>query len=194
LNNTSGEDGSDEVEAVCAKETKDYSSEESADYNLPAGVQQGGIFAFCPAGTKILGGGGWVAGEQIGTAGTTVYRGVNFNASFPLKADTYGWQLTINNTDTQYSEVNAFAICGKEPNYSIERGNETDNPSGATSYAVATCPAETTVLSGGVYSDSSGSPRVNINSTMMVDQGWGSWEGNGSAGDAYVLPYAICAT
>jgi hypothetical protein len=188
VNNTSGQDVSAEIQAICAKKPRDYTIVQSGYFDNPAGAQTGAIYAACPAGTKVLGGGGFMSNGLTS---------VNLNSSWPeerfLYPPTYWWVLTVNNASASDNLVFAFAVCGKEPGYYLAQGTNVSNPAGAQSFASVTCPPPTTVLGGGIYS-SSASTAVNIDSTYVAANGWNAWENNASTSNAIIFPVAICAT
>jgi hypothetical protein len=188
VNNTSGVTVPFEVQVICADKPKDYSVVQSAYFENPAGQQTGAIYAACPVGTKVLGGGGFMSNG---------YATTNINSSWPeerfLYPPTYWWVLTVNNASTDDNFVYAFAVCGKLPNYYLAQGSNFTNPAGAQTFASVTCPATTTVIGGGIYS-SSPSTADNIGSTYLAANGWNAYVDNGSAASAIIFPIALCAT
>jgi hypothetical protein len=180
MNNVSGGAVSFNVYAVCGKAPRNYQIVESGAFTAPIDGQGSGVEA-CPAHTKVLGGG------SLSNSGSVA---VNINSTLPI---TGGWRTDQNNNTSPSSTFEVFAICGKgQLTYSIQSGTPVaNNPFSQTESSVA-CPAGTNPLSGGEFS-SSGSPAVDLNSTLPVSGGWVSYEDNTALiNGATTTAYAIC--
>jgi len=184
VHNNSGANTTFRVYAVCAKPRGGYTQLSSASFTDPGGSQVGGT-AFCPSGTKILGGGGVIV------TGSLV---ANINSSYP--SGTNAWHVDANNGSSTSTTFNVYAVCSKygtRQNYGVHIGAAVDNPPGTETAAPISCPAGQSALGGGVFSNSP-STAVNINSTFPFTGGWANYVNNGTASDFSLTPYVICAT
>jgi hypothetical protein len=187
VNNTSGGSSTFLVYAVCAKKNTSYSIVASSPVADPAGSQAGAI-ATCPAGTKIMGGGGY---SNSGDSS------VNLNSLYPAKTGkgtsaTYSWAAYMNNASIASTTVTAYAVCGHLAGYAMVVGNPAANPAGSQTLAAVGCPVGKEPIGGGGLS-SSGSISVDLNSTAPNGNTWNVYEDNNSATNALITAFAICA-
>jgi hypothetical protein len=193
VNNTTGSSADYIVTAQCAKAPKGYKIVSSPGVDNPAGTQTRNVLVTCPAGTKVLGGGGVL--ESADPA-------VNLNDSFPVKVKVgrvthYGWRIDANNASSQ-DNIGAisYAVCGNVSGYRLVQGAAVTNPALSDTFVGVTCPfvngvAEVAV-GGGVVSNS-GSTFTNIESTFADAGSWVNYENNGSIGSAEITPLVTCA-
>jgi hypothetical protein len=181
LNNVSGAPAVFNVVAVCAKAPKRYQIVAAFPFTVDGNTQASG-FAFCPRGTVVLGG---------GSIANTASVAVNINGTFPSTRTS--WQVNLNDNTTAGTTFDVFAICGRKPTgYTAVVGPTVTNRAFEQTEADATCPAGTVPLSGGAFS-ASGSPAVDLNSTIPTGDGWRVFENNGRTGDTALTALAICA-
>lgn len=195
IDNSSGRTTDFTVYAECATAPVGYTIVSNSADN-PAGTQTDGVLATCPAGTKVLGGGGLL------TSGETP---VAINSSLPVSqkvgtVTTYSWRIDANNASSSDNDAMSYAVCGKKVSgYKLVHGRAVANPAGTETFASAGCPVvngtQTVPTGGGVYSTSL-STLTNINSTYpnpVSITGWGDFENNGAGKAATITPYAVCA-
>lgn len=188
VNNENLVDATFDVWAVCAKQNSSYSIVQSPfAIAVDAGTQGLGVVV-CPAGTKVLGGGGSPASTD-----TTV----NLNSSYPAKKKVasglrYSWKEQLNNASAAQVGLTSYAICGKERGYSFVKGAAVSNPAGQTTAATATCPGVTVPIGGGLSSNTI-NVDTNLIDTAPASTGWTSHEGNGDTVRHKITPYVICA-
>jgi hypothetical protein len=195
VNNSSGVSSNFTVYAVCAKAPRGYRIVHSALVDNPTGTQTSDIMATCPAGSKVLGGGGVLNSFDPNVA---------LNSSFPVKSKAgtvtkYSWRIDANNASGGDSGATSFAICGKRVSgYRMVIGTGGLNPAGEETPAFVSCPLvnghQTLIMGGGVES-SSPSTLTSINSTYPVSNNiqWGAFENNGSGGNPTITPFVVCA-
>jgi hypothetical protein len=189
VNNATGAPVSFTVYAVCAKPKRGYVLETSGNVSVGANAQAG-FTVFCPAGTRILGGGASSPSDSLAE---------NINSSYPVSPpNPYGWHVDFNNDTALAGEFGVYALCSTYPaktGYTVFTGTEEPNPAGTNSVADAVCPSGLSVLGGGVISGS-GATTVDINSTYPLSRGsgWEDLENNGSTANAVISPYGICAS
>jgi hypothetical protein len=184
--NTSG--GTDTLTsyAICAKRPRYYSVVENTVDN-PSGTQTF-VSVACPATYKVLG---------VGALGTSADTAVTLNGLSPYKTThptTYNVGAYVNNGGTGDDTAYALAVCGKLKGWSLSLSSGVDNPPGSQSFVGQACPSGSSPTGGGVYSDS-GSTAADLNATYPNPgfTGWGVYENNGSASDATIYAYALCA-
>jgi hypothetical protein len=97
--------------------------------------------ASCPAGTVTWGGGMYFESYQIPTS--------SINSSYWNGSSPGGWTVHVNNTGSGSDTVVISAICAKKPSKYQLVSTTVDDPSGAQTSGVATCPAKTSVIGGG---------------------------------------------
>jgi hypothetical protein len=184
VNNASGADSAVNVYVVCADQPTGYAIETSSEVDNPPGAQTRAVVS-CPKRTVSLGGGFY------STSGST---DVNANSTFPsVSGKIYSWDTDMNNNSGVDAAVISYAVCGKKPKgFTVVAGSPVDNPPGAETFAAANCPAKTSPIGGGVYSNT-GSVVADINSTYPGSTSWSAYENNGSGSDSSVTPYATCA-
>ncbi len=187
VNNATASPTTFTVYVVCAKKNASWAL---VSGNLTANptTAQTRATATCPAGDKILSGGGF--SDSLNTS-------VNENSTFPTKSGkgqtaVYGWAIDQNNGSAGAANVRAWAVCGHATGYKEIIATAFANPAGAQSGGTARCPTPKVPLGGGVLS-SSGSTLVNLNSSVPVDVGWTVFENNASTGPATFNAYVICA-
>jgi hypothetical protein len=157
---------------------KRYTVVNSGPLLAPNGVQTRGT-ATCPALTVIWGGGVFIQSSALGA---------NVNSSFP---NGNAWSGDVNNAGGFDTTFNVYAICAKQPGYSIQSATVT-NFAGQQNTAQATCPGTSKILGGGGLS-SSLSTAVNINSTIPVGKKAWRVDMNNATGSAFgATAYAVC--
>jgi hypothetical protein len=148
--------------------------------SIPAN-QQTGVRVDCPFPLVPLGGGVFDTSARV-TA--------NVNSSAPTAT---GWAADVNNGDSSNTLVTVTAICARRPKlYAQVSSDGVQNPPGAQTESVATCPKGMKPLSGGPQS-SSFSLLVNVNTSEAFGRTWITFENNASGGMEAVDTVAICA-
>lgn len=162
------------VYAVCMSGLTNYSE-------VTAGVtQNGGAWAYCPAGTVVLGGGGWSTNPDDILTFEPIYN---------------GWSAyRLQDVPTTPGTVTGQAICASGiGNYSIQSAGIDLNPGEYASVAV-NCPAGTVVFGG--VATSGEVVRSTDSYPLPSTQGWKAWgiliPTTYEAWPMYV--YAICGT
>ena len=173
------------VFAVCAKKNASYSVVVTSPVT---NTTQQRATAVCPAGTKVMGGGG------LSNSGSTA---VNMNSTFPQKvgsgqAATYQWVTDENNATATATTFEAYAVCGHAAGYKLVAGTPVVNPAGMQTGAIATCPSPKVPLGGGGLS-SSGNVAVSLNTSQPASSTWEAFEDNNGTGAPTLTAYAICA-
>jgi len=184
-NRIPGPEGFD-VWAVCAHMPKGYTQVASRVVDDPAASQAQAV-ATCPAGLKVLGGGG--SSNSISTM-------VNMNTSIPKflpNSKRYAWQVNMNNATADEIAFRAWAVCGKVPGFALQKGSVVANGAGSATEATVACPLGTVPLGGGVRSNST-STAVNIFSTWPYAGGWLTLENNADSVDHTARAFVTCAT
>jgi hypothetical protein len=101
-----------------------------------------GVRASCPAGDRVVGGGGYQVTQGLGE---------DLNASFPFPAGR-AWGAYFNNETSSPDTGVAVAICAAASSmadYSIEGSGEENVPSNGEAQLTVTCPSGTVALGGG---------------------------------------------
>ena len=187
VNNASIASTTFEIIAVCAKRNAAWHIVSGTAAAVPASSQTSTSVG-CPAGTKVLGGGGF------SNSGST---SVNLNSSIPVKSGsgksaTYAWRVDENNASAnQVSEI-AYAVCGRAAGYKIVTGALGTVAAGTQTSASVSCPAGKAPLGGGLFS-TSGALTVNTNTTYATTTGWIGYENNANVSDSQIQAYAVCA-
>ncbi len=120
---------------------KGYTLAESEDFIIPVGGQSEGSMT-CPSGTVPVGGGGDMAPSV----------GLSLSTSRPDGSD---WDVVANNNLSSPQFFRVFVVCVKAPkSYSVVV-HAVNNPAGAVSSSLASCPTGTVALGGGFSSFSS---------------------------------------
>jgi hypothetical protein len=181
VNNAGAATGLFLVQAVCGKAPRRYQIVASTSFSVNAGSQATGSVA-CPRGTAVLGGG------SLSGSGSLA---VNINSTFP---QFNGWRTDQNDNAAFATTFGVLAICGKAPrSYTIVVGTEQPNPPSMQSNAIAECPAGELPLGGGAISGT-GSPTVDLNTSIASDDKWSVFEDNtGQDTGVTIQAYAICA-
>ena len=189
VNNASASATTFSVFAVCAKQNASWAIVGGTQVPAPAGVQTRAT-ATCPAGDKILSGGGF--SNSMNTL-------VNENSTFPTKTGkglsaVYGWAVDQNNGNASDSDVRVWAVCGHAVGYKEVIGITVTSGAGMQTPGTVGCPAPKVPLGGGMLSNSA-STLSNINTSFpsTSDQSWAVFEDNATPGTVTFTPYVICA-
>lgn len=187
VNNASAASNTFQIYVVCAKKNSSWSIVSGTAVDNPAGAQNTATVS-CPTGTKVMGGG------VFASSGST---SVNINSTLPLgsgkgKKASYGWRGDVNNASTGDDTITAQAVCGRAAGYSIVTGTPVLVNAGSQTGAAVACPSPAVPLGGGGFS-SSGSPLVDLNSSLPLSNGWEVYEDNNSTGASSITAYAVCA-
>ncbi len=186
VNNGTGSDSSFVVYAVCVKRNASWTIVTGATVSNGPGSQTPAT-ATCPAGDKVLSGGGF--SSSLSTLS-------NENSTYPTRSGTghaavYGWAVFQNNGSADGDAVHAYAVCGHVTGYTQAAGALTTNAAGAQTESTVGCPTHTVPLGGGMFS-SSLSTAVNLNTSYPTSTGWAAFENNASSGTATMTTYVIC--
>ena len=141
--------------------------------------------ASCPAGTATWGGGMYFAIYRVPTS--------SINSSFWNGSSPGGWVVRVNNTGTGSNTVFVSAICAKKPSKYQLVSTTVDDPPGAQTSGVASCPANKVILSGGVASTAD---QASVYLTSAYPTGFRTFQAyqdNGSSNDQPFYVYALCA-
>lgn len=141
--------------------------------------------ASCPAGTATWGGGMLFESYQIPTS--------SINSSYWNGSSPGGWTVHVNNTGTGSDTVGISAICAKKPSKYQLVSTTVDDPSGAQTSGVATCPAKTVILSGGVGSTADQASVYLTSAYPTSARTFQAYQYNGSSNDQPFYVYALCA-
>jgi hypothetical protein len=179
LNNGTTAASAFDVRVVCGRTPKRYVVIASEPGLVPA-HDQDSAFAFCPEGTRILGGGGLSDSGLVG---------VNLNSTFP---ETGEWRVDEANTSDLDTHVTAFAICGRLPGLTLVRGPGVVVEPGVQAFLPVFCPGPTLPVSGGVFSFSSGATNT-VNTSIPAGTGWRVDMNSISTIGIEADPYVICA-
>jgi hypothetical protein len=167
-----------------------------------SGQAIGVAMAFCPAGTKVIGGGGFVEALEEGGL-----KPVRLRQTHPISDETgviafgsnaIGWQAASSDfTDT----VVAFAVCAAPTpgaTLDIEYRSAQD-----TGVARAFCPANTTVTGGGAFVETTPFAPVALRQTYPISDATGviahgrnaiGWQAASSNFEDTVVSFAICTS
>ena len=171
--------------AQAAAKPPGYTIVHSADLPLPAGMQTMGTVT-CPVkkGVQLVPLGGGVL-VSVG------YTDVNLNSSF---ASADGWDVFVNNADSNPDDFYVFAICADKPSgYQIVSGTTVPVAAGGGADSFLSCPSGKQVISGGLVNPS-GSIDVNMDSSAPAGSTrWYVLLHNESASPTTFLEYAVCA-
>ena len=114
-----------------------YQVVQGADTNIPAGQRWYGT-STCPSGTSPVGGGSYSYATDLG---------VSMGGTF---LDTSTWYSIYNNADQTDSSIAVYAVCmAPVSGFTYQTTEEFQNPR-THLHLVATCPAGSEVLGGGV--------------------------------------------
>jgi hypothetical protein len=141
--------------------------------------------ASCPAGTTTWGGGMYFSSYQFLTS--------SINSSYWNGGSPGGWTVHVNNTGTGNNTVVVSAICAKEPSEYQRVFTIVDDPSGAQTSGVTTCPAKTVILSGGVLSTGDQASVYITAAHPTSARTFRAYQNNGSSNDQPFYVYALCA-
>jgi hypothetical protein len=141
--------------------------------------------ASCPAGTATWGGGMFFEAYQTPTS--------SINSSYWNDSSPGGWTVHVNNTGTNSDAVVISAICAKKPKKYQLVSTTVDDPSGAQTSGIATCPAKTVILSGGVGSTADQASVYLTSAYPTSTRTFQAYQNNGSSNDQPFTVYALCA-
>ncbi len=141
--------------------------------------------ASCPAGTATWGGGMYFASYQV--------PGSSINSTFWNDSSPGSWVVRVNNSGTNSDSVSISAICAKKPSKYQLVSTTVDDPSGAQTSGVATCPAKTVILSGGVASTADQASVYLTSAYPTSKRTFQAYQYNGSSNDQPFYVYALCA-
>ena len=141
--------------------------------------------ASCPAGTVTWGGGMYFESYQIPTS--------SINSSYWTGSSPGGWVVHVNNTGSGSDTVVISAICAKKPSKYQLVSTTVDDPAGAQASGVATCPAKTVILSGGVSSTADQASVYLTSAYPTTKRTFQAYQYNGSSNDQPFHVYALCA-
>jgi hypothetical protein len=137
VNNTGTSSNTVFVSAICAKKPSKYQVV-STIVDDPSGAQTSGS-AICPVNTVILSGGVLSTGDQA-----SVY----LTSAHPTGARTF--QAYQNNGSSSDQPFFVYALCAAKPPGYVRRSASSSAPAGQPGVAIAQCPAETSVIGGGI--------------------------------------------
>jgi hypothetical protein len=141
--------------------------------------------ASCPAGTATWGGGMFFEAYESPTS--------SINSSYWNDSSPGGWTVHVNNTGTGSDAVVISAICAQKPKKYQLVLTTVDDPSGAQTSGIATCPAKTVILSGGVSSTADQSSVYLTSAYPTSTRTFQASQNNGSSNDQPFSVYALCA-
>jgi hypothetical protein len=141
--------------------------------------------ASCPAGTATWGGGMYFSSYRFLTS--------SINSSYWNGSSPGGWTVHVNNTGTGSNTVSVSAICAKKPSKYQRVFTIVDDPSGAQTSGVATCPAKKVILSGGVLSTADQASVYLTSAYPTSARTFEAYQNNGSSNDQPFYVYALCA-
>ncbi len=141
--------------------------------------------ASCPAGTATWGGGMSFETYRFLTS--------SINSSYWNGSSPGGWTVHVNNTGTGSNTVSVSAICAKKPSKYQVVSTTVDDPPGAQTSGVATCPAKTVILSGGVLSTGDQASVYLTSAHPTSGRTFKAFQNNGSSNDQPFYVYALCA-
>jgi hypothetical protein len=179
LNNGTTGTSAFEVHVVCGRTPKRYVVVASDSALIPA-HDQDSAFAFCPQGTRILGGGG------LSDSGLLT---VNLNSTFP---ETGEWRVDEANRSDLDTHLTSFAICGRLPGLAVVRGPGVVVEPNIQATLTATCPLSTVPIAGGDFSFSAGATNT-VNTSIPTADGWRVDLNSVSTIGIEADPYVICA-
>ena len=150
---------------------------------IPPGQAGTGGSISCPPGTVPWGGGASFTGGIPSV-------GEDINSSAPTDL---GWTARYNNRTSRMDDAFGLsAVCATKPAGYTMRFKTVPNPAQTQSFAIATCPAGTVVLSGGALSSSIS---INVELLSAWPQSMHKFKAimwNGSVADEELTTFAIC--
>jgi hypothetical protein len=179
VNNASASDVTFETVVACAHQPRNYAVVTGPTMQSQSGTQIRAA-AECPHGSKPLGGG-------VASGSFSVF--VNINSTFP---SGHLWVTHVNNASADEADVEAVAVCGMVPGYSVAIGSAVINHAQTHTLSFATCPAQTVAIGGGAGSNSP-SVGVNIGGMGLAGSEFDSFMNNASGVDFLSSTFAICA-
>ena len=141
--------------------------------------------ASCPAGTATWGGGMSFETYRFLTS--------SINSSYWNGSSPGVWTVHVNNTGTGSNTVFVSAICAKKPLKYKRVFTIVDDPAGAQTSGVATCPVNTVILSGGVLSTGDQASVYLTSAHPTSARAFKAFQNNGSSNDQPFYVYALCA-
>jgi hypothetical protein len=169
------------VEAICAQQPPGYTMTFATVDNL-AGSQSAAV-AVCPAGTRLLSGGTLSTGDTVD---------LELLSAWPLSVHKF--KSVMWNGSGRDEKVTSFAICAQRPpRYTITNSTFTDTGGPVTDVGGAQCPANTTIIGGGIHVTAARSTVTLGSSVGEPDMQWLAEVLNIDPDPATVTIYAICA-
>src|SRR5262249_44619148 len=134
----------------------------------------------CPKGTEPLGGGGFSSSRSLFA---------NINSTLPSRRE---WIVTQNNASALDASLVAVVVCGTLPHYSVVLGPQFPTPVDGRVSGLASCPARSVVIGGGI---ASASTSLAVNTYFQLPNGnrWESGIANDSGFGSLATPFAVCA-
>jgi hypothetical protein len=192
-NSRSAGDKSFRVTAVCSR-TGRYTYTRASTNNAPDNANTG-LFAPCPSGQRVTGG-----GVELSRGNTSFYAG----ASFPVDADVDGdpddgWMGEANNESGTPQTMATYAVCAKAGSYEYVVANSSA-PVFAQGVAFAPCPAGTKITGGGGDTETNGttaeiadtSPYRIAGPGPAPNDGWRTYVNNLSGVPLAITAFAVC--
>jgi hypothetical protein len=181
-NNLSSKAMTFNVYAVCATKPAGYAKVTGSLVSV-ATVTQASAGAVCPAGDVVTGGG--VTDEHNVK--------IDMASSYPAALDE--WVAAVSNNSSVTQTIQAVAICASAaafPGYAIQ-STTAPNPSGAQTSLTENCTSGAP-LGGGNQTSVTINTGIWMKTTRQIGAAWRAVEYNGSALNANLTVYAICAT
>ena len=155
--------------------------------------------AMCPAGTQVIGGGGWVSDSFNGES--------SLMASFPIdgpdrgKRPDDGWRVLGNNNSTAtVLEVQAWAVCADRGRYAYRTSPVSNVNNAAQASNIAVCAVGEKVTGGGgsvtgthVEIELGGTIPEDVDVDNVFDNGWSVVFNNDSGVQQQFQAFAICS-
>ncbi len=184
VNNTSGSATTFLVYAICVKRNAFWTI--VAEPFTNTANHQDSAIARCPAGTKVLGGGGFSSSSSTGSVESR---------AVPFKAGTSsGYDVVMNNDDSFDHAATAYAVCGHSAGWQLIRGAAVTAPPGSQTLAAVSCPSPKVPLGGGLDTTATGTLGLDLDTSYpALGGGWSGYENNRTAVPASILAIVICA-
>ena len=154
-----------------------------AAFQAPQSAFDTGGSVSCPAGTVTWGGGVYFSAYSPPVSiNTTAWDGGMPGA----------WRVRVNNPQAFTATFGVNAICAKKPARYQFAHNQIDDPAGAQTAGVATCPSNTVILSGGVVSTADVATVYLTAARPTSARTFRATQQNGTGADQPFVVYAIC--
>ena len=151
--------------------------------NAPSSALDTGGQIACPVGTVVWGGGVSFTGGQFAL-------GESINTTAPNGSTM--WRARYNNTTGRTIPIVIHAVCANQPgSYSMQFATA-DNPPHTQSNAIAICPSNAVLLSGGAFSTSDKASVFMLSDFPVTQRKFRVVMWNGSDQDERVTAFAIC--